>query len=187
MKKSFLGLALILGLAMIFFPLQGKAQMGPWMMGRGYGYGYGMGPGMMGPGYGYGMGPWMMGPGYGYGMMHPWMMGPGCGYGMGPWMMGRGRGYHMGPGMMGWGYGMGPWMMGPGYYGSQYGPQKPLDSKEAKETLEDYLKSIRNPNLKVGKIEDKGNHFEVNIVTKDNDLVDKIDIDKNTGWMRSEY
>jgi hypothetical protein len=124
----------------------------------------------MGPGYGYGMGPGMMGPGYGYG------------YHMGPGMMGPGYGY---------GYGMGPGMMGPGYgyqYGPQYQqPQKSLDEKEAKTMLENYLKSTRNPNLKLGKIEDKGNAFEGEILTQKGSLVDKILVDKNTGWMQSAY
>jgi hypothetical protein len=159
----------------------------------GPGYGYGMGPGMMGPGYGYGsgMGPGMMGPGYGYGYgMGPGMMGPGYGYGygMGPGMMGPGYGY---------GYGMGPGMMGPGYgysYGPQYGygpqyqqPSKPLDKDQAKQEVENYLKSTRNPNLSVGKIEEKGNDYEADIQTKNGSLVDKILVDKNTGSMRSAY
>jgi len=175
MKKTFLGLAMILVLVLVLFPVRGDSQMGP-------GYGYGMGPGMMGPGYGYGMmGPGMMGPGYGYGMMGPGMMGPGYGYGM------------MGPGMMGPGYGygmMGPGMMCPGYgYGPQYqGPGKPMEEKDAKEGVENYLQSIRNPNLKLGDIKDKGSYFEADIVTKKgNSLVDKIYVDKNTGWMRSAY
>jgi hypothetical protein len=139
------------------------------------GYAQPMGPGMMGPGYGYGGGPGMMGPGYGYGG-GPGMMGPGYGYGMGPGMMGRGYG----------GYGMGPG------YGGQYGPryqqpQKPLDEKQAMEEAEDYLKSTRNPNLKLGKIEDKGDQYEVSIETKEGSLVDKILVDKDTGWMRSAY
>jgi hypothetical protein len=195
MKKLVLLVALSVILGLSIYPLEAKAQGGPgygpgYGMGPGYGPGYGMGPGMMyGPGYGpgYGMGPGMMyGPGYG------------PGYGMGPGMMygpGYGPGYGMGPGMMygpgyGPGYGMGPGMMyGPGY-GGQYGypnPQKPLDEKEVKPMLESYLKSARNPNLKLGKIQDKGNYFEADIVTKDNSLVDKIDVDKNTGWMRSAY
>jgi hypothetical protein len=168
-------LALMIGLS--FYPVEGRAQgygygMGPGMMGPGYGYGYGMGPGMTGPGYGYGyhMGPGMMGPGYGYG------------YGMGPGMMGPGYGY---------GYGMGPGMMGPGYgyqYGPQYQqPQKSLDEKDAKTIMENYLKSTRNPNLKLGKIEDKGRYFEAEILTLKDSLVDKILVDKNTGWMRSAY
>ena len=128
-------------------------------MGPGYGYGYGMGPGMMGrgQGYGYGMGPGMMGPGYG------------CGYGRGPDMM------------------------GPGWYGTQQGPQyqhqqKPLGKEEAKQEVENYLMSTRNPNLKLGKVTDKGSYFEADVVTKGNDSpVDKILVDKNTGWMRSAY
>jgi hypothetical protein len=165
----------------------------------GPGYGYGMGPGMMGPGYGYGMGPGMMGPGYGPGYgMGPGMMGPGYGYGygMGPGMMGPGYGYGMGPGMMGGGYG-GYGMMGPGYgygygpqsgYGQQYQqPQKPLDKDQAKQEVESYLKSSRNPNLSIGKIEEKDNDYVADIQTKNGSLVDKILVDKNTGSMRSAY
>ncbi len=204
-KRSIVMFALAIGLALFLAVPQGYAQteqgetqpgygygMGPGMMGPGYGYG--TGPGMMGPGYGYGMGPGMMGPGYGYGM-GPGMMGRG--YGMGPGMMGPGYGYGMGPGMMGRGYGMGPGMMGPGYgygygmgpqsgrpYGRQYQQQKPIDEKEAKALLENYLASAGNPNLKLGKIEDKGDAFVGDIVTvKGGALVDQIAINKHTGWM----
>lgn len=112
---------------------------------------------------------------------------------MGSAMRGRGRGpgggyYGMGPGMMGPGYGYG--MMGPGYqgYGPQYqGSQEPLKEKDVKAMLENYVQSTRNPNLKVGKITEKDHYFEAEILTKDNALVDKILIDKNTGWMRSIY
>jgi hypothetical protein len=107
----------------------------------------------------------------------------------GPGMRGRGWGH---------GYGMGPGMMGPGYqgYGPQYGPpsgpqyqgpQEPLKEKDVKAMLENYVQSTRNPNLKVGKIEEKDAHFEAEILTKENSLVDKILVDKNTGWMRSIY
>jgi hypothetical protein len=176
MKKiiPFLALALVLGL----YPIEGSAQMGP---------GYGMGPRMMG-GYGGGYCPYCgnyLGPGGGYG-----------GYGMGPGMMGYG--YGMGPGMMGCpgygGYGMGPRMMhhyGMGY-GYGYGPQywqreKPLTEGDVKEMVENYLKNSRNPNLKLGKVTGKGAYYEADIVTKDNSLVDKILVDKYTGWMRSAY
>jgi hypothetical protein len=141
----------------------------------------------MGPGYGYGMGPGMMGGGYGGYGMGPGMMGPGYGYGMGPGMMGGGYG----------GYGMGPGMMGPGYgygygpqsgYGRQYQqPQKPLDKEQVQQLVDNYLKSTRNPNLKIGKIEEKGNGYEVDIETKGGSLVDKLLVDKDTGWMRSVY
>jgi len=123
----------------------------------------------MGPGYGYGMGPGMMG---GYGR--------GDGYGRG-----YGRGYGMGPGMMGdYGYGRG--------YGRGSGRQapstvKPLDAKEAEAMMKDYLKASRNPNLKLGKIKDAGNDFEAEIRTRNNVLVDRVLIDKNTGYIRSAY
>jgi hypothetical protein len=115
---------------------------------------------------------------------------------VGPGMIGYGPGYggwvcpycgqYMGPEA---GYGMGPGMMGPGYgYGPQYQqPQKPLTEKDAREMLQDYLQSTRNPNLKMGKITDQGPYYEAEIVTKDNALADKILVDKNTGWMRSLY
>ena len=111
------------------------------------------------------------------------------GYGMGPGMMGYG--YGMGPGMMG--YGMGPGMMGYGYgYNQQYQtprtPQTPIKEKDAKGIVENYLNSTRNPNLKLGKVKDEGYAFEVDIVTKNNNsLVDKVLVDKNTGWLRSVY
>ena len=106
---------------------------------------------------------------------------------MGPGMMGPG--YGMGPGMMGPGYGRGPGMMGPGYgYGPQYQqPQKPMEEKDAKEIVENYVRSTRNPNLKAGTITDKDTHFEAEILTKDGSLADKLAVDKSTGWMRSIY
>ena len=110
--------------------------------------------------------------------------GPGY-YGMGPGMMGYGGyGYCGGPGMMGYGYGP--------QYGRQYAPgyqqpQKPLNENQAKEMVENYLQSTRNPNLKLGKIEDKGNAFEANIVTQSGSLVNKILVNKDTGWMNSAY
>ncbi len=159
-----------------------------------------MGPGMMGPGYGYQQpGGWnycptcgnYMGQGGGYGM------GRGGGYGMSPGMMGgmMGQGHGMGPGMMGRGYGMGPGMMGPQggpQYGPQSGPQyqqpsRTMEEKDVKFMLENYLKSTRNPNLKLGKIQEKDSVFEAEILTKDGSLVDKIAVDKATGWMRSVY
>ncbi len=159
MKKIMLILAIVMVLAPALYPKEGKTQMGPGMMGSGYG----MGPGMMGGG---GYGGWSC-PYYGQ------PKGPGGGYGMGPGMMGGG--------MMGRGYGP--------QYGTQYQQtQKPMEERDAKEVLENYLKSIRNPNLKLGEIKDKGSAFEAEIMTKkEGSLVDKIAIDKYTGWMRSLY
>lgn len=129
------------------------------------------------------MGGGMMGPQGGYG---GWNYCPYCESYMGPGMMGGGM---MGRGMMG------PGMMGPGYgpqYGTPYGPQyqqprEPMKEKDAKAMLDNYLQSARNPNLKLGKIEDKGSYFEAEILTEEDSLADKIAVDKTTGWMRSIY
>jgi len=144
------------------------------------GRGFGGRHGMMGPGYG--MGPGMMGPGYGMG---PGMMGPG--YGMGPGMMSPG--YRMGPGMMGpgWAREMNPSFSdreNPQHMSRQMGP---LEKKDAAEIVDNYIQSTRNPNLKVGKIEDSGNAFKAQIVTKDNSLVEEVLIDKRSGYMRPAY
>jgi hypothetical protein len=152
-------------------------HMGRWkgygMMGRGYG----MGPGMRGPGYGMGRG--MMGDDDG-----DWncpydgrSMGTGRGYGM------MGRGYGMGPG-----YGRGQGSMGRAPEQGETGPtsgrlETPLKEDGARTAVENYLQSTRNPNLKLGKITEQGDAFEAEIVTKDGSLVDKLLIEKSTGWM----
>jgi hypothetical protein len=112
---------------------------------------------------GYGMMGYRMGDMMGYGMMGNGMMGSGMGQGM------------MGRGMMG----------NQGYPSAQ--PEKPLTKDNAKAMVEDYLKTLKNPNLKIGKIKQTGNVFEVDVVTKEGSLVDKIDVDKNTGYMHSIY
>jgi len=156
---------------------------------QGPGMGYGMGPGMMmGPHMGYGMGTgMMMGPGMGYGMGPGMMMGPGMGYGMGPgMMMGPHMGYGMGPGMMmgphmgyGRGYGMGPGMMGE--------PGKDLSADDVKQMLENRLAWRRNPNLKLGKVEEKdADTITAEIVTKEGSLVRRYSINRHTGWMQPE-
>ena len=121
------------------------------------------------------MGGGMMG-GYGSGMMGGGYSGMGSG------------GQNMGPGS---GQGTGPGMNFPGdlrqYTPHTQQPQKPLDKNDARGLAEKYLKSTRNPNLHLGKIEDKGNAFEANVLTKNNSLADKILIDKNTGSLRSAY
>ena len=99
--------------------------------------------------------------------------------------------------MMGSGYGYGGPMMGPAYQGNggQYsgmpcwedsygatGGQKVLSEKDAASIVSNYIGG--NPNLKAGKIEDKTTYFEGEVRTKDNSLVSKLAIDKNTGWVR---
>jgi len=147
-------------------PEEGPAGQGwfcPWC-GRGQDYGPGYGGGMHG---GYGMGP---------GMHHEYGYGRHRGYG----------GYGPGSGMMHRGYGPGP-----GYgYRQPYGPpaqQQPFSKDQAESIVENYLRSSRNPNIKIGDVEEKEDHFLVEVVTQDGSLVDKYMVDKGTGWMRSIY
>ena len=102
---------------------------------------------------------------------------------------GNSEGYGMGPGMMGGnhgGYGMMPGY-GTGFGAAPPNTGRPLDAEQAGEAVENYLKSTRNPNLKIGKIQDKGDRYEVRVETKTGSLVDEILVDKNTGQMRSAY
>ncbi len=110
---------------------------------------------------------------------------PHCGKPMGP----MGAWFGMGPGVMG-GAMMGPTMMGAGYpsFGPGHQPLiKSLEESDVKAMMENYIQSTRNPNLKLGKIRDKDAYFEVEILTKNNALVDKIMVDKQTAWTRSMY
>lgn len=117
---------------------------------------------------------------------HALRMGHGYGYSRGSGMMG-GMGGGMGPGMRGgYGSGMGSGMMG-GHGRQPQSTGKSIDAKEAEAMMKDYLKSTRNPNLKLGKIKDTGKVFEAEILTKKDDLVDRVLIDKETGSIRSAY
>jgi hypothetical protein len=119
----------------------------------------------------------------GQGMMGQGMMGPGMmGYGMGPGMMGQG----MGPGMMGqgmMGQGMGPGMMGQGMMGSAQTAAS-LDVATVKAYLERWLDWQGNPRLKVGNVTEKDEAtISAEIVTTDNSLVEKLEVDRRTGMM----
>ncbi|MBN2398440.1 MAG: hypothetical protein JXI32_08660 [Deltaproteobacteria bacterium] len=159
MKKTLLIVTLVVAAGLILVPLDGRAQTGP---------GYGPGPEEYGE----------------------WSYCPYCGQPLGGPGYGRGPAYERGPGY-GRGYGMRSSFCGP-----QYGPMsglryqrlpEPLEEKGAREMLDDHLKSMRNPNLKLGKIQDRGPYFEAEVLTKDGSLADRLVVDKNTGWMRSVY
>jgi hypothetical protein len=123
----------------------------------------------------------MKGPRYGEENRSDWNYCPYCGrnlkqrgnYGMAGPMM------HHGPGMM-----------GPNYeYHHRYRQSRnPMDVDTAKDILNNYLDSLRNPNLKMGEMKEKDSVFEVKILTKKNeDLVDIVSVDKYTGWIQSVY
>lgn len=84
----------------------------------------------------------------------------------------------MGPGKMG----IYPWESPPF---RQF--DKPLDKEDAQALLQNYLDSTNNPNLKLGQETDKGTGYEFDVVTKDNSLVDRILVSKDTGDFRSAY
>ncbi len=161
-----------------FCPWCGQQQgqgMGPGMMNRGQG----MGPGMMNRGQG--MGPGWQGQGMGPGMMH---RGPGPGMGQGMMQGWQGRGMMQGPGM---GQGMTSDQWGRGQYGPSGGQQQmeSLDQNAARRLAKDYVSA--NPNLQVGELSEKEDAYEAQIVTKDGSLVEKLLIDKQTGWMKKAF
>jgi hypothetical protein len=61
---------------------------------------------------------------------------------------------------------------------------KPLSAAQANELLENYLLRQNNPNLKLGDVKENGDIFEASITTKDGSLVEKIQVDRKTGWFR---
>jgi hypothetical protein len=161
MKKLSFVMILALGIG-----LAGVASAGFW--------GGMMGSGMKGGGgYGYGPGSGMMGSGFGGSMM---------GFGNGNE---NGRGYTMGSGYGrngNSGYGM------PFYGGNHYGSSgrgSEMTRQEAEAIVGNYIGG--NPNLRAGKIKDRSTYFETEIRTKDNSLVSKLAVDKNTGNVRQLY
>jgi hypothetical protein len=107
--------------------------------------------------------------------------------GRGPWgMMGPGR--MMGPGMWS-GYGpcaspgFGPHATGPGWYTPW--ADLNLTTDNAKTCFDRWLVWQGNPRLKVGDVKEKDTgSITVDIVTKDNSLVQRFVVDRRKGWVR---
>jgi len=122
---------------------------------------YGGGWGMMGRG------------GYGPGMMQGY--GPGGGYG--PGMMGRWGGGGYGPQNC-------PWLRD-GAGGYQQQGNLNLSTDDVKVRFERWLAVRGNPHLKLGEIKEKdGDTITVDVVTKDNSLVEQFLVDRHTGVSR---
>ena len=102
-----------------------------------------------------------------------------------------GRGFDhsgYGPGMMHGGYGPGMMMPGYGRYQDSRESGEPMGKDTARQLVSDYLSAKDNPNLKVGEVKEKETVFEVKIVThKSEDLVDIIEVDRHSGYVRSIY
>lgn len=63
-----------------------------------------------------------------------------------------------------------------------------LTQEDAASIVEDYLEEINNPNLKVGEVERTADEdYLVEIVTKDGSLVDKLEVNRLSGWIHSIY
>lgn len=114
-------------------------------------------------------GPGNMGPGH----MH--MMAPGISSSM----MGRGHMPIMGPGM---GFGM----MGPGMaHGFMQPLSRDLSAEDVQHMLGHRLAMTGNPNIKLGTVSEKDDDTIVaEIVTQEGSLVQRLEVDRHTGWTR---
>jgi hypothetical protein len=63
-----------------------------------------------------------------------------------------------------------------------------LTQEDAVSIVEGHLKKINNPNLKVGEVERTADEdYLVEIVTRDGSLVDKLEVNRLSGWIHSIY
>lgn len=159
----------------------GMGQGQGMIMDPGMHYGYGMGHGMMeGPGMhpGHGMGHGMP-SGHeihpGHGMQHDMKIGPGMHYGHG-----MHHGMKMDPDA-GQGGGLGPRML----YGWPGDETQDISVEGARGWLERKLDWHGNPRLKLGEVVAADDDtITAEIVTKDGSLVQKLAIDRHSGFMR---
>lgn len=110
------------------------------------------------------------------------------------WQNGWGQGQMMGQGYMtGQGHVMGQgYMMGPGFNElGNVGPgmmqplREDLDIGDVRDMMEHRLIWMNNPNLKLGDVEEKdADTISADIVTKDGSLVQRLSVDRHTGWMQ---
>ncbi|MCH7725733.1 MAG: hypothetical protein IH991_04525 [Planctomycetes bacterium] len=63
----------------------------------------------------------------------------------------------------------------------------PRTKDQAKQRAVDHLKSLGNPNLKVGDVNETIASYEIQVVTKDDSLANWIIIDKQSGQLRTLY
>ena len=69
----------------------------------------------------------------------------------------------------------------------RYATGKPLDKNKASFLVESYIRSTKNPNLKLGGIVVRDDYYEAQITTREGALVDILLVDKYTGQFRSIY
>jgi hypothetical protein len=149
--------------------LAAAVAYGPFAMAQPYGGGWGMMGGGHGPGM---MQGWGSGGGHGPGMM--------SGYGPG-WMHDYGRGSRQGYGPQNC-----PWLQGDttGSGASTQGNLN-LSTDDVKAKFERWIDTQGNPRLKLGAIREKdADTFEVDVVTKDDSLVQQFLVNRHTGFSR---
>lgn len=102
-----------------------------------------------------------------------------------------GDGWNIERGMMGPGWRNGTGAAMPGVYPWESPPyrrfDKPLDKMEALVLVQNYVDSTNNPNLKLGQETDNATGYELDIVTKDNSLVDRLLVNKDNAEIHSAY
>jgi len=64
---------------------------------------------------------------------------------------------------------------------------EPLTTDQAKLLVENYIRQTNNPNLKVGEVTEKDGYYMAEILTTKGSLVDRVDVHKQMGWIRSAY
>ena len=83
-------------------------------------------------------------------------------------------------------------MMGHGDMGSHSDHQQsgsehaqPVTYDQAMAFMEDHLKSANNPDLVLGEVSETQDYFAAQVTTKDGTVVDKLQVDKTTGFISS--
>jgi hypothetical protein len=83
-------------------------------------------------------------------------------------------------------------MMGHGDMSSHSGHQQsgaehaqPVTYDQAKAFMEDHLKSTNNPDLVLGEVSETQDYFIAPVITKDGSVVDKLQVEKTTGFVSS--
>jgi hypothetical protein len=62
-----------------------------------------------------------------------------------------------------------------------------LTKEQATQIARSHLQALGNPNLKLGELAEGPSYLEAAVVTVDGSFVEKLLVDKRTGWLRSSY
>jgi hypothetical protein len=62
---------------------------------------------------------------------------------------------------------------------------QPVTHDQAKALMEDHLKSGNNPDLVLGEVSETQDYFNAQVTTKDGTVVDKLQVNKTTGFISS--